>query len=386
MRKKLLAFAAVGLMATATMTACDDSSNADSSSSGTSTIGGGGSGARVGVILPDEESSNRWRDEDPKYLEAAFKQQNVAVEIRNAKGDRAAFQQIADQMLNSGVKVLVIANLDSASGKAVLAKAREKKVPTIDYDRLTLNGGADYYVSFDNVKVGELQAYGLSKCLESKGAGNPIVAQLNGSPSDNNATLFKDGYDRILDQQYDTATFTKGPEQWVPDWDNDEAGKIFEQMLKQTPQIGGVLAANDGIGNAVIKVLRKYKRAGSVPVTGQDATVEGLQNILTGEQCMTVYKAVKLEAENAARVAITLFKGEKPVVKDNLKDPESGAYVPFISLPPASITAENINDVVVVDKYISQDTLCKGKYLQLCKDNGVGTFADDKAKNDDNNQ
>ena len=255
MRKKLLAFAAVGLMATATMTACDDSGNADDSSSGSSNAGSGSSrkDPRVGVILPDTESSNRWRDEDPKYLKAAFEASKVSYEIQNAQGDRAKFQQIADGMLNSGVKVLIIANLDSASGKAVLAKAREKKVATIDYDRLTLNGGADYYVSFDNVKVGELQAYGLSKCLETKGARNPIVAQLNGSPSDNNATLFKQGYDGLLDQKYDTAAFTKGPDQWVPDWDNDEAGKIFEQMLKQTPQIGGVLAANDGIGNAVIK-------------------------------------------------------------------------------------------------------------------------------------
>ncbi|MBM2620036.1 substrate-binding domain-containing protein [Actinoplanes sp. LDG1-06] len=386
MRKKLLALAAVGLMATATMTACDDSGDSGEASSGgsTSKISGGGSGARVGVILPDTESSNRWRDEDPKYLKAAFDAQKVPVEIQNAEGDRARFQQIGDQMINSGVKVLIIANLDSASGRAVLAKAREKKIPTIDYDRLTLNGGADYYVSFDNVKVGQLQAYGLINCLRSRGAKNPVVAQLNGSPSDNNAFLFKEGYEGPLTEMYDSAQYTKGPDQWVPDWDNEEAGKIFAQMLDGTPAIRGVLAANDGIGNAVIKVLKQKKLNGTVPVTGQDATLEGIQNILTGDQCMTVYKAVKDEALNAANLAIKLYKNEKPTVPNSLKDPESGAYVPFISLTPKAITLKNINDVVVTDPYIAEDALCKGAYLALCRQHEVGSFADEKASDDEN--
>ncbi|MGK5685475.1 sugar ABC transporter substrate-binding protein [Actinoplanes sp. URMC 104] len=379
MRKKLLALAAVGLMATATMTACDDSGDSSDASSGggsgNSGGGGGGGKARVGVILPDTESSARWGNDDPKYLKAAFAEANVPVEIQNAEGDRARFQQIGDSMLNSGVKVLIIANLDAASGKAVIDKAKDKKIPVIDYDRLTLNGGANYYVSFDNVQVGKLQAYGLQKCLSRKGAVNPIVAEVNGSPSDNNAHLFKEGYDSILDPQYDAARYTKGPDQWVPDWDNDEAGKIFEQMLDQAPKIRGVLAANDGMAGAIIEVLRKRGLSGKVPVTGQDATVEGLQNILTGEQCMTVYKDTKDEAVNAARIATQLFKNQKPAVSGTLKDPESGAYIPFTGLPPQPITLDNINDVVTVDKFIAQADLCKGKYLALCKQHGVGTFA-----------
>ncbi|GAB2575230.1 sugar ABC transporter substrate-binding protein [Paractinoplanes abujensis] len=384
MRKKLLAVAVVGLMASATMTACTDSGDSGDASSGGGTTGGGNGKARVGVILPDTESSNRWRDEDPKYLQAAFDAAKVEVEIQNAQGDRARFQQIADGMINGGVKVLMIANLDSESGRAVLAKAREKKIPTIDYDRLTLNGNANYYVSFNNVQVGEYQGYGLQKCLTAKGARNPLIAQLNGSPSDNNATLFKQGYESVLNQNYDKASYTKGPAQWVPDWDPEEAGKIFEQMLQQTPQISGVLAANDGIADAVIKVLRKYKRSGAVPVTGQDATLEGLQNLLTGEQCMTVYKAVRDEAQNAARVAIQLFKGEDPGVDGVIKDPESGGYVPFISLTPKPITLKNINAVVVDDKYIPEADLCKGKYLPLCQLHKVGKFAEDDDKNADN--
>ncbi|MBL7259183.1 sugar ABC transporter substrate-binding protein [Paractinoplanes lichenicola] len=383
MRKKLLAIAAVGLMASATMTACDDSGDSGDASSGGGTTSGGNGKARVGVILPDTKSSNRWRDEDPKYLKAAFDAAKVPVEIVNAEGDRAKFVQTGERMVNDGVKVLIIANLDSESGKTVLDKAREKKIPTIDYDRLTLNGNANYYVSFNNVEVGELQGYGLTKCLAAKNVKNPLIAQLNGSPSDNNATLFKDGYESVLNEKYNSAEYTNGPAQWVPDWDNDEAGKIFEQMLRQTPQISGVLAANDGIGNAVIKVLRKYKRSGTVPVTGQDATLEGLQNILTGEQCMTVYKAVKNEATNAARVAIDLFKGVDPKVTETIKDPESAGYVPYIPLKPQAITITNLN-VVLEDDYIDQAELCKGKYLALCQQHKIGEFADDESENGTN--
>jgi D-xylose transport system substrate-binding protein len=152
-------------------------------------------------------------------------------------------------------------------------------------------------------------------------------------------------------------------------------------MLEQAPNIRGVLAANDGIGDAVIKVLRKHKLNGTVPVTGQDATLEGLQNLLTGDQCMTVYKATKLEAVNAANLAVKLFKGEQPQVADTLKDPESGGYVPFVSLSPLAITLKNINKVVAEDKYIPEAQLCKGKYLELCRQHQVGSFV--KADKDD---
>ena len=378
MRKKLLALAAVGLMATTAMTACDDSDESTSAGNGTSTSGGGNRGARVGVILPDTKSSARWGNDDPKYLEAAFKAANVPVEIRNAQGDRAEFQRIGDSMINSGVKVLIIANLDSASGKAVLDKARANKIPTIDYDRLTLNGGANYYVSFNNEEVGRNQAFGLQSCLRKLRAVNPVIAELNGSRSDNNASLFKAGYDEVLQPLYDSATYTKGPDQWVPDWDPAEAAKIFEQMLEQAPTIRGVLAANDGIANAVIEVLRKRGLSKKVPVTGQDATLEGLQNILTGEQCVTIYKPIEQEARVAARVAIALFKGEKPDVRERIKDPESGAYLPFASLKPQSIQREQVKNVVAAG-YVSEKDLCAGKYAPLCAAAGIGKAADAEA-------
>jgi D-xylose transport system substrate-binding protein len=369
MRKKLLAIAAVGLLATATMTACDDS-NKSSDASGSSGSGGGSGKARIGVILPDTESSTRWKDVDAKYLKQAFDAQGIASDIQNAEGDKANFVKIGTDMINSGVKVLIIANLDSDTGKAVLDKAKEKKIPTIDYDRLTLNGGADYYVSFDNEQVGQLQASGLISCLRDDNVVNPIIAELNGSPTDNNATLFKKGYDSLLDPKYDSAEFTKGPDQWVTDWNNDEGGRIFTQMLSQQPKIGGVLAANDGIAGAVIKVLRSKGLAGKVPVTGQDATLDGLKAVLSGDQCLTIYKQLKPEADTAANLAINLFQGKKPSVDGQVKDPESGAYVPADLLKPVLIQKADVK-TVVADGFVSKKDLCAGKYAALCAANDV---------------
>ncbi len=366
MRKGMFALAAVGLLAVGGVAACGGGDNGSSGSSG-----GGSSAGKVGVILPDTKSSQRWGTDDPKFLKQAFDAAGVPVDIQNAQGDKQAFQTIADGMISSGVKVLMIVNLDSGTGKAVLDKAKAAGIATIDYDRLTLNGGANYYVSFDNVKVGELQGQGLVDCLTAKKYSKPKVAEVNGSPTDNNATLFAQGYNSVLDPKYADGTYVKGPNQSVPDWDNAQAGTIFEQMLTENKDIKGVLAANDGLGNAVISVLKKNKLNGAVPVTGQDATVQGLQNILAGDQCMTVYKAIKKEADAAAELAIALAKGQKPTTATgSVKDPESGAAVPSVLLTPQSITKENVKDVVA-DGFVTKDALCTGNYAKLCADAGI---------------
>ena len=365
MRKGMFALAAAGLLATGSMAACgDDTSTTDSGSTGGTAVG------KVGVILPDTASSQRWGSDDPKFLKAAFDAAGVQADIQNAQGDKSQFQTIADGMISSGVKVLMIVNLDSGTGKAVLDKAKAAGIATIDYDRLTLNGGANYYVSFDNVAVGKLQGEGLVKCLTDMKATKPVVAELNGSPTDNNATLFKQGYDGVLKPKYDSGEYVKGPDQSVPDWDNAQAGTIFEQMLTQNKNIKGVLAANDGLGNAAIAVLKKNSLNGKVPVTGQDATVQGLQNILAGDQCMTVYKAIKAEADAAAELAIGLAKGEKKAVSQSIKDPESGADVPSVLLTPKAIYKENVKDVVA-DGFVTKEALCTGAFAKLCTDNGI---------------
>ncbi|MET8156870.1 substrate-binding domain-containing protein [Sphaerisporangium sp. NPDC005289] len=373
MRKGILGLTAAAAALSLGLTACGgdsgDSGAAPSGSAPASSAAAKPAG-KIGVILPDSKSSPRWETADHKYLEEAFKAAGVEYDIQNAQNDKTAFQTIADQMITNGATVLLIVNLDSGTGKAVIDKAKGQGVPVIDYDRLTLGGGASYYVSFDNVKVGQLQGEGLVKCLTDKKVDKPIIAELNGSPTDNNATQFKEGYDGVLKPKYDSGDYKKGPDQSVPDWDPRKANTIFEQMLTSEPKIGGVLAANDNLGNAAITVLKKQKLNGKVPVTGQDAGVQGLQNILVGDQCMTVYKAVKQEADAAAKLAVALAKGEKPTVSGTTKDTQTGQDVPAVLLDPLAVTFENVKDVVA-DGFVTKDELCKGEYADKCTEAGV---------------
>ncbi|MCX4234827.1 sugar ABC transporter substrate-binding protein [Streptomyces sp. NPDC020707] len=365
MRKGLLLTAASVALASS-LAACSDSSSGDDSGSGS----GSGAKPKIGVILPDSKSSPRWETADRKYLSEAFKAAGVEYDIQNAQNDKQEFQTIADQMITSGVNVLMIVNLDSGTGKAVLDKAKGQGVATIDYDRLTLGGSAQYYVSFDNVEVGKLQGEGLTKCLSDMKAKKPIVATLNGSPTDNNATLLAQGYNGVLGPRYKSGDYVKGPNQSVPDWDGAQATTIFEQMLTSQPKIGGVLAANDSLGNAAIAVLRKQKRNGEVPVTGQDATVQALQNILAGDQCMTVYKAVKKQADAAVELAVSLAKGKKGKTNGTVKDPEGKREVPSVLETPLAVYKNNVKDVVD-DGYVTKEELCKGKYAALCAEAGI---------------
>jgi D-xylose transport system substrate-binding protein len=365
MRRRFLKVAAAVAALTLILAACG---GGDDEGGDGAAAGGGGKTPKIGVILPDTKSSARWETADKPLLEAAFKAAGVEYDIQNAQGDKTQFQTIADQMITGGANVLMIVNLDSGTGKAVLDKAKSQGVATIDYDRLTLNGGAQYYVSFDNVAVGTLQGEGLAKCLEEQGKSTANIVYLNGSPTDNNATLFKQGYDGVLSKM---TQYKKVDDQSVPDWDNQQAGTIFEQMYtKADGRIDGVLAANDGLGNAVIAILKKNNANGEVPVTGQDATVQGLQNILNGDQCMTVYKAIKQEADAAAKLAIGLAKGEQQSAPDTVKDPESGADVPAVLLQPQAITFDNINDVVA-DGFVTKEQLCTGAFAAKCTEAGV---------------
>jgi D-xylose transport system substrate-binding protein len=367
MRKGLFALAAVGLLATGGMAACSKDKSNDTGSGGGTKSGG----KQVGIILPDTKSSQRWGTDDPKYLKAAFDAAGVTYDMQNAQGDKQQFQTIADSMISEGVKVLITVNLDSGTGAAVLAKAKQAGIATIDYDRLTLGGGANYYVSFDNVKVGQLQGQGLVDCLKAKNYTKPVVAELNGSPTDNNATLFAQGYDGVLNPLYANGTLQKGPNRSVPDWDNATGGTYFEQMLTTNKNIKGVLAANDGLGGAVIEVLKKQHLNGQVPVTGQDATVTGLQAVLSGDQCMTVYKAIKKEADAASGLAIALAKGQKPTTATGTTtDPQTKATIPSVLLDPESITKANVKDVIA-DGFVTKDQICTAAFAKACTDAGI---------------
>jgi len=356
----------VGLLGVAmSLTACgsddDGSDSADDSSSSDSSAAEG----KIGVILPDTESSVRWESADRPALEAAFKDAGVEYDIQNAEGDAERMTQIADTMIGNGVTVLAIVNLDSESGAAIQEKAKSQGVATIDYDRLTLGGSAEYYVSFDNTVVGELQGQGLADCLGDKDAN---IVFLNGSPTDNNATLFAEGAHSVLDKM---SNYKVVGEQAVPDWDNEQAATIFQQLYTAADgKVDGVLAANDGLGGAAISILEGNGQAGKVPVTGQDATVEGLQNVLAGTQCMTVYKSATQEAGALAEAAIALVNGEDAETTGTTEDSEGGRDVPSILLEPQSITKDNVGDVID-DGGQKVEDVCAGKFADMCTEAGI---------------
>jgi D-xylose transport system substrate-binding protein len=368
MRKGILAVTVVGALALAGVAACGNSKSSNASNSGTTTGAAAGKAPFVGVILPDTKSSARYETQDLPNLTAAFKSAGVKATIQNAQGDSTQFQTIADTMLSEGVNVLVIDSLDSASGTAVISKAHNQGVPVVDYDRLTAGGGADFYVSFNNMTVGKLQGQGLGTCIKDDKTVKPTIAELNGAPTDNNATQFAQGYNAILNPLYANGTYVKGPNQSVPDWDNTQAGTIFEQMLASTPQIKGVLVANDGMANSVIAVLSKNHL--TLPVTGQDATVQGLQHIMDGTQCMTVFKDTKIEANAAANLAVQLAKGQKPSTTQTTLDPTTHKQVPSVLETPEAIFVNNINDVVKAGG-TTIGALCTGVYVQKCAADGV---------------
>lgn len=344
------------MSATLVLSACGSDSDSGDSGSGE---------GKIGVILPDTQSSVRWESADRPALEAAFKKAGVDYVIQNAEGDSDKMATIADSMITDGVTVLAIVNLDSDSGAAIQEKAAKQGVRTIDYDRLTLGGSADYYVSFDNTKVGELQGQGLAQCLGDKAAN---IVYLNGSPDDNNATLFSQGAHSVLDK---VSTYTSVGEQPVPDWDNEVAVTVFEQLYTNANgQVDGVYAANDGLAGSVISILEKNGRAGQVPVTGQDATVEGLQNILAGTQCMTVYKSATQEAGALADAAIALAQGKTADTNGTTKDSVGKRDVPSILLTPQSITKDNVKSVVD-DGGVKAADVCKGEFAAACSAAGI---------------
>jgi len=340
----------------------DDNNKSDSGSSGSTKTG------KVAVLLPDSKSSVRWETVDRPFLKAAFDKAGVESEILNAEADKSAQQQQAEQAITNGAKVLLLVNLDSGSGAAIEANAKSQGVKVIDYDRLTLKGSSDYYVSFDNEAVGKLQGEGLVGCLQ--GASKPAVAVLNGSPTDNNATLFAKGYNSVIAPKFKSGAWTKVDDQSVPEWDNQKALTIFEQMLqKASNKVDGVLAANDGLGNAAISAL-KARKLKQVPVTGQDATLQGIQNIVNGDQCMTVYKAIKKEADAASALAVSLVKGETPTgvtgsVNNETRD------VPSILLQPVAVTKTTIKDYLGEADFPKKEEICAGKLASKCKAVGL---------------
>ena len=360
MKKHLLGIGALAAAAALTLAGCGDSGSAQPAASGSSAAATG----KIGVILPDTQSSARWENADRPFFQKAFADAGVQADIQNAQGDATQFQTIADGMISAGVKALIITSLDPDSGGAVIKKATDAGIPVIDYDRANLGGGAKYYVSFDNVKVGTAIGEGLVGCIKADGKTAAKVVELDGSPTDNNATLFKQGYDKVIKD----AGYTVVAQQAVPEWNNDTGGQLFEQIYtKQNGKIDAVAAANDGLGGAVISVLSRNGLAGKVPVSGQDATDEGLQRILLGTQCNTVYKAVSKEADAAAKLGIALAKGDvtgaDALATQTFDDPKAGTSKKAILLDPQPINKSNVK-LVIDDGYTTAAKVCTTSALK----------------------
>jgi D-xylose transport system substrate-binding protein len=315
------------------------------------------------ALLPDTTSSTRYTLFDAPYLTKAFKAAGVSAQVLNAHNDPLKQRSQAEQCLAQGAKVILLDQLNAGSGNAITNLAVGQGAKVIDYDRLVVHSKAAYYVSFDNVKVGKLQGNGLVGALKAKGklGSHPVVAELNGGITDNNAHLFKQGYDSVLNPLYKKGTLKKAAsgDQWT-DWNPVKGQTIFEQMLaKNSNKIDGVLAANDGLAGAVVASL-KNRGLSPVPLTGQDATPTGVQFILAGWQSGTVYKSVRLEANAAAGAAINIIKG-KPV-KTNAK--VSGT--PSILLTPVWVTKSNYK-LLFKEGFLKKSQVCTGQYKQYCK-------------------
>ncbi len=378
MRSKTLTLLAATVSAGLALTACGtNSSNSggtgSNSASSSAPAAAGGASGKVGVILPETASSARWEAFDKPMLQAALAAQGFEADVQNAQGDAQKFSSLADGFISSGVKALIIAPADPAVGAAVEAKAKTAGIPVIDYDRPSLGGSADYYVSFDNEKVGQLQGQAMADALKSKaGAG---VVQIEGAPTDNNATLFTKGQDSVLEPLFSAGTLKRIQKQPINDWDNQLGGTTFEQIFtNNSGKVDGVVAANDGLAGAIITVLKKNGLNGKVPVTGQDATADGLKAVMRGDQYMTVFKPIKEEAEATAKLAAALAKGDKAaadaIATGKLHDPKNNRDIKSVLLTPTTILAKDIK-TVVTQGYVKAAEICAGDLAAKCTELGI---------------
>ncbi len=344
----------------------EDAPTEDAAASDAAGGGEGGDGS-IWVLLPDSATSSRWETDDRRFFEQAFDEAGVEYNIVNAEGDAQQQFSQAEQAIASGAGVILFVNLDSGSGAAVIELARQSDVSVIDYDRLTIEGpGADAYVSFDNVAVGRTMGEVLEPAIADLETDTPGVVMLNGAPTDNNATLFREGYFETVEPRVDAGEWELVADEAVPDWDNAQALTIFEQILVDADQeVDAVFAANDGLANSVISA-RKTAGLDPFPLSGQDATAAGIQNILAGDQTMTVYKPIQAEAQAAADMAVALLNGDdaSSVTDDTLNNGTND--IPFVALEPVAVTADNIADTVIADGFRTWEEICVGEFEAAC--------------------
>jgi D-xylose transport system substrate-binding protein len=330
----------------------------------------------VAVILPDTVSSTRYVEFDAPYLKESFQKAGLKSSqyvVQNALGSDATQFSDAQTDITKGATVLVVDALDSGVGAHIESYAKAHGVPVIDYDRLVLGGQRKYYVSFNNVQVGKLIGQGMVSCVAAWGVKKPQLIVMKGAPTDNNATLFAQGYDAVLAPQFSSGW--KDVSNPAGTWDPPTALSEFQQQYTAHPNINAALIPNDENGAPIIHYLtNKGIKPKTFPTTGQDATLTGLQNILSGYQCGTVYKPIYLEAQAAAALALYTRAGVVPpasLVNGTTEDTQSKVAVKSVLLAPKWVTATNMNSTVIADKFVPASQLCAGKYAKPCTAAGI---------------
>jgi D-xylose transport system substrate-binding protein len=342
------------------------------------------------VLLPDSASSPRWESDDRRFFDEAFTEAGIEHTIVNAENDAARQQQQAEQAIASGAKVILLVSIDTGSGATIIDQAKDAGVDVIEYDRFNTGGsGGAAYVSFDNVQVGATMAEILEPEIEALPVDKPRVVMLNGGEEDNNSFLFKSGYEETVQQHVDDGSWELVADEFTPGWDNQEAQRIMEQIITNADNdVDAVFAANDGLANSAINAL---EAAGldttEIPISGQDATAAGIQNILLGKQTMTVYKPIEAEAKVAADVAIALLNGEDvssvqsdfdfELIGINAEDgqpaesAEGEGIVPYFALVPIGVTTDNILETVIADEFRTLAEICTGDTAasEFCEEN-----------------
>ncbi len=345
---------------------------------GLKSVAAAGKGS-VAVILPDTVSSTRYVEFDAPYLKQAFTAAGLPTSdfvVENALGSDATQLSDAQSAITKGASVLVVDPLDSGVGAHIESYAKQHGVAVIDYDRLTLGGTRSYYVSFNNVKVGTVMGQGLVACVSAWNVKDPQVIVMKGAPTDNNATLFAQGYDAVMAPYFSSGKW-KEVAQPAGTWDPPTALSEFQQAYTAHKNINAALIPNDENGAPIIHYLQgQGVKPKTFPTTGQDATLTGLQNIISGYQCGTVYKPIYLEAQAAAALALYVRAGQTPpssLVNGTTMDTTTNTAVPSVLLSPTWVTPANMKSTVIADKFVPAAQLCKGSYAAACTAAGISS-------------
>ena len=375
----------------------DDETSGDTTGTET-TAAGGECDSTIWVLLPDSATSPRWETDDRKYFEDAFTEAGVDFNIVNSEGSAVTQQSQAEQAIADGAEVIVLTSNDSGSGATIIDIAKEAGVKVVEYDRFNTGGaGGDAYVSFDNEEVGRKMAEVLEPEIDAQDVDTPAVVMLNGGEEDNNSFQFRAGYAETVEEKVDAGEWKLAADQHVPGWGaNGEGQGIMEQILTDNNnEIHGVFAANDNLAQQAINAL-EAAGVGNIPVSGQDASAAGMQNVVLGKQTMSTYKPFYDQGNVAADVAVALCEGadfeeaatsyESDLASggssvsiigidtesgEATESPDEEGSIPYVSLVPIGVTVDNIMDTVVADNFRTIEEICTGDTAEtdFCQEN-----------------